>query len=258
MSKTKAMLKVEKQIGEDIKRYLCRKYYSENLTTREIGELLGYSTSGVTAWCKKLDIPLRTNAESSKIRYSKTTLEQRKAITASANERTREMIKAGEFWLEGAKFGEDNIAKRPEVRKKISDCRKVDNPMFKEEHRVKMRRSMEGYLRTRATSHELLLMKKLGNFGYYPKFQHAVCRAILDFAFIDLKIGIEVDGVTHMVFPNTREKDKSRDEELDREGWIILRFFNSEIENDLGGCLREIIEVVEANKRIVSEKKAVI
>lgn len=258
MSKTRAMLKVEETIGEDIKYFLCRKYYSENLTPKDIGELVGYSTSTVSMWFRKLELPLRSMSDASKVRYLKTTEEERKAQTASANKRTREAIRDGEFWLKGGEFGEANVAKRPEVRKKISDFRKVNNPMFEEVHRMKMRRSMEAVLRNRATPQELLFNEALKKTGYEFKFQHAVCRAVLDFAFVDLKIGIELDGRHHVTNAKTLHKDIYRDDELDREGWILIRFLNSEIEDDIDGCIKEVLDIVDANYAIFTRKKAVI
>lgn len=257
MSKTYTMRKVEKQVGEDIREFLQRKYHDEKLTTTEIGEILGYSNSAIRSWMNRLDIPLRSISEASQLRYSKTTEEQRKALTRNANEKLREMFKNGTLKVNRF-MGDSNPAKQPEARRKISEYKKKNNPMHHEEYAAKMRRSMEGYLRTRATPQELIIKKALEKLGYYPKFQHAACRAVLDFAFVDLKIGIEIDGIPHMTSPTVREKDKRRDGELERDGWIILRFFNSEIEDELGECLREIIEVVEANKRLQKKVKEAI
>lgn len=250
MSKTRAMLKVEERLGEDIRYFLCRKYYSENLTTKDIGEIVGYSTSTVTMWFKKLEIPLRSISDASKVRYLNTSDEERKAQTASANDKVRTLIRDGEFWLKGAEFGENNIGKRPESRRKNSEYHKKHNPMFNEDSRMKMRRSMEAVLRNRATPEELLFNEALKKTGYEFKFQHAVCRAVLDFAFVDLKIGIELDGKHHVTSAQRLHKDIYRDDELDHEGWILIRFLNSEIEDDLDGCVKEVLEVVDANRAI--------
>lgn len=258
MSKTKPMLKLEQDLGIDLKYYLISKYYSENKTTKEIGEELGYATPTITKWMRLLDIPRRTISDASQLRYSKTTTEERKALTANANEVTREAIRNGILWGKSFEFGENNVAKRPEARRKISEFRKVNNPMFIEEHRMKMRRSMEQVLRDRATPHEILLKEALEKTGYSFKFQHAVCRAVLDFAFLDLKIGVELDGRHHVRNPKVLHKDIYRDDELDGEGWILLRFLNSEIEEDIDGCVNEIIELVDANYAIYSGKKAVV
>lgn len=253
MIKTKSMLRVEDQIGEDIRDYLFKKYWEEDATTTEIGEALGIASCTVSSWFKKLGITARDRSEASVVRFSKTSEEDRKAITRSANEVVRETIKTGDFWLKGAEPGENNVAKRPEVRKKISEYRKINNPMFDEQHASKMRASMEEVMRKRATPQEKIFKTAIEKLGYYPKFQHAETKCILDFAFVDLKIGIEIDGIRHVTFPSVREKDEKRDTTLESEGWILLRFFNSEIENNLGECLRDVIEIVEANKRLVKE-----
>jgi very-short-patch-repair endonuclease/predicted transcriptional regulator len=253
MNKTRQMLKIEEVVGEDIRDFLFKKYWQENLTTTEIGEMLGVTSGTISSWFKRLGINARDRSQASFVRFSKTSEEERKAITKAANEKVREIIINGEFWLKGGIPGENNQAKQPEARRKNSEYHKKFNPMFNEESARKMRKSMESVMRKRATKHELLFKKALEKLGYFPKFQHAECTSILDFAFVDLKIGIELDGFSHMIHETRREKDIKQDEELEREGWIILRFFNSEIEDHLGECLREVIELVESNKRLLKE-----
>lgn len=258
MNKTRSMLKTEDKLGEDICNYLYRKYWEEDLTTVEISELLGIASCTVSAWFKKLGISARDRAEASSVRHSKTSLEERKELTKSANEKFRQLRDAGDLIIDRSSlFGDSNPAKRPEVRQKISEYRKVNNPMFDEQHASKMRQSMEAVMRKRATPQELLFKKAIEKLGYYPKFQHAETKCILDFAFVNLKIGIEIDGVSHMTFPSARAKDEKRDRLLESEGWIILRFFNMEIEDNLGECLREVIEVYEANKRLTEAFQAI-
>lgn len=251
------MLVIEDEIKEDIRDFLFRKYWEEDLTTSEIGDLIGIKSCTVSTWFRRFGISARERSEASYQRFARMTEEERKAITKKANERTREIIAEGEFWLKGVS-GELNNAKKPEARRKISEYKKKNNPMHNEKYAMKMRRSMEEVLRGRATEHELLFKSGIERLGYVPKFQHAVCKCVLDFAFIDLRIGIEIDGNSHMFYEEARERDKRQEESLEREGWIILRFFNSEIENDLHGCLRDVIEVVEANKRLYEQVKEAI
>ncbi len=249
------MLKVENEIGRDIEVVLREMYTEKLLSTTQISNELGISVASAKQWCKRFGIELRSNSEAKKIQHEKTPLEIRKKHTAKANEAFRRKRDEGTLvfnrpWM----VTDDNPAKHPESRRKNSEFHKKHNPMFNEKSASKMRRSMERYLRTKATPQELIFKKSIEKLGYYPKFQHAAARAILDFAFTDLKIGIEIDGESHLRFDSVREKDIRRDSELEGEGWIILRFFNCEIEDDLGLCLREVIELVEANRRIYAKQ----
>jgi len=49
-----------------------------------------------------------------------------------------------------------------------------------------------------------------------------------DFALLDLKIDIEIDGTTHLK-PNIIIKDKIRDEWSENQGWRVIRFSAKEI-----------------------------
>jgi len=84
--------------------------------------------------------------------------------------------------------------------------------------------------------------------GYKHRFvrQRAIGNYILDFYCQKLKLGIEIDGETHL--GDKREKyDKKRTGELNKLGIKILRFWNDDVLNGLGE-VENIIEV-EIKKR---------
>ncbi|MFY9261508.1 MAG: DUF559 domain-containing protein [Gallionella sp.] len=56
--------------------------------------------------------------------------------------------------------------------------------------------------------------------------QHPVGRYILDFACLEKRIAVELDGSQHI--ENT-EKDDVRTQWLAAQGWRVLRFWNNEI-----------------------------
>lgn len=60
---------------------------------------------------------------------------------------------------------------------------------------------------------------------------------ILDFAKPDQKLCIEVDGASHAL---TYERDAGRTKLLVRDGWMMLRFWNREVENHLPEVLGAI------------------
>jgi very-short-patch-repair endonuclease len=61
---------------------------------------------------------------------------------------------------------------------------------------------------------------------------------ILDFAFPVQKLGIECDG--EKWHPPNNKKDRFRDWMLKCGGWVILRFREKEIINDISQCVDEI------------------
>jgi very-short-patch-repair endonuclease len=70
--------------------------------------------------------------------------------------------------------------------------------------------------------------------------QKVVGNYILDFYCQKLKLGIELDGETHLGNKN-EEYDKKRTEELKKYGIKILRFWNYDVLSGLG-ALQSIIE----------------
>lgn len=62
-----------------------------------------------------------------------------------------------------------------------------------------------------------------------------------------LKVAVELDG--HQFHDATRERaaeDKSRDRDLVRDGWFVLRFTGTEVSRNAFACVDEVREVVEA------------
>lgn len=97
------------------------------------------------------------------------------------------------------------------------------------------------YLRQEETKAEKILWGKLRNKNFGTKFrrQHPVDVYILDFYAPKIKLAIEVDGLIHNIKEN-KEYDKERTKYLKYKNIKILRFWNSEIENNLNAVLNKI------------------
>jgi very-short-patch-repair endonuclease len=83
--------------------------------------------------------------------------------------------------------------------------------------------------------------------GVKFKRQHSLGGYILDFYCADKKIIIELDGEIH----NTEEAkkyDAVRDKYFKELGYIILRFLNSEVENDIEKVLDKIEDRIGKTK----------
>jgi len=61
----------------------------------------------------------------------------------------------------------------------------------------------------------------------------------LDFAYLDLKLAIEVDGAWHQT-ASRKEWDADRDAALMRQGWSTLRFTTKELDRDARAVLASL------------------
>lgn len=74
-------------------------------------------------------------------------------------------------------------------------------------------------------------------YGLKFRRQHPIGRYILDFACIEIRLAIEVDGGQHN---DLQAQDSARTEWLETQGWKVLRFWNNEVLNSTNDVLEEI------------------
>ena len=87
---------------------------------------------------------------------------------------------------------------------------------------------------------EAILWKALRNRalgGFKFRRQHPIGPYFVDFACVAAKVVVEVDGLAHL---GERKKDALRARTLHDEGWCTLRFWNTEIDDDLD-VVKEVI-----------------
>lgn len=100
-------------------------------------------------------------------------------------------------------------------------------------------------LRQRQTTFEARLWARLRNHrfhGYKFRRQHPIGRWIADFACIDRRLVIELEGESHAL--QSRE-DAVRDDELTKRGFFVLRFRNSTIKESFDWCLQRMLMALE-------------
>jgi very-short-patch-repair endonuclease len=93
------------------------------------------------------------------------------------------------------------------------------------------------------TDHERILWSKLRELkalGYHFRKQSPFRQYTLDFVEHSAKLVVELDGSQHGL-PDQARKDAIRDKALQADGYIVLRFFNSEIRENLYGAVEAII-----------------
>ena len=71
---------------------------------------------------------------------------------------------------------------------------------------------------------------------------------ILDFAFPRISLAVEVDGIHHQT-PKGRKKDWFKTKKLTELGWDVLRFTGDQIDEDLPGCINQVLMKLRILKR---------
>lgn len=67
----------------------------------------------------------------------------------------------------------------------------------------------------------------------------------IDFADVDRKIAIELDGHAYHSDKEAFEKDRVRERELEEAGWRVLRFAGTEITRDVSKCVTDAVKWIE-------------
>lgn len=102
-------------------------------------------------------------------------------------------------------------------------------------------------LRRNQTDAEKLLWSRLRNRGLLgAKFrrQCPIGPFFADFACMDAHLVIELDGGHHM---DRREEDAARTDYIKAQGFRVLRFWNIEVLENLGGVVEVIGEALEGD-----------
>jgi very-short-patch-repair endonuclease len=96
----------------------------------------------------------------------------------------------------------------------------------------------ESKLWSRLRAHQLL--------GVHFRRQHAIGRYIVDFCAPRQKLIIELDGSQHM---DREMRDQGRTSFLTAKGYRVLRFWNHEVANNLGGVIIAIQQALSEVER---------
>ena len=78
----------------------------------------------------------------------------------------------------------------------------------------------EKFLTERGYADKFLIQRE---YSFFPYF--------IDFAFVDLKIAIEIDGSQHLL-PERKERDEKKDLLLQENGWRVIRIAESVVKTD--------------------------
>lgn len=79
-------------------------------------------------------------------------------------------------------------------------------------------------------------------FPLVPQYQ--IKKYYVDFAYLEMKLIIELDGHATHSTPKAIAYDRKRARDIENEGWKIIRFGGVEINNDIQLVIKEIINIV--------------
>jgi primosomal protein N' (replication factor Y) len=85
---------------------------------------------------------------------------------------------------------------------------------------------------------------RLDALGVTFRRQHAIRPYIADFACVELRLVVEVDGGQH-----GDARDAERDATMRDAGWIVLRFWNNEVTENRDGVLQRIGEAIAERRK---------
>ena len=100
-------------------------------------------------------------------------------------------------------------------------------------------------LRATQTSAESLLWQRLRGrklAGLKFRRQHAIEPFIVDFACIEKRLIIELDGEYH---DHIYERDQSRQQQLEAAGWEVVRFSNADVLGDVESVATAIVRILD-------------
>ena len=83
--------------------------------------------------------------------------------------------------------------------------------------------------------------------GLHIRRQHPISKYIVDFYCHAFQLVIEIDGEIHQT-KDQKERDKSRQEDLEDLGMHVLRFSNEEVLQELPDLLNRILNEIEQIK----------
>jgi very-short-patch-repair endonuclease len=99
-------------------------------------------------------------------------------------------------------------------------------------------------LRKRLTPQEVKLwvkLRELKAFGFHFRRQTPIDRYIVDFVSFSARIIVEVDGGQHGMQEHI-QSDRERDAFLQSQGFRVLRFWNSDVDQNLDGVMQSIVD----------------
>lgn len=101
---------------------------------------------------------------------------------------------------------------------------------------------------------EKCFIKFLIEYGYDKKYlierEYSVFPYYIDFAFIDLKIAVEIDGSQHILDEERKKRDIIKNNTLISNGWIVIRISENTVKTDWKTLSKDLEDIIGNNTRI--------
>lgn len=239
-------LRLEAEHGRPITNILTDIYVDQYLTTPDIFARYGITFRMLRALLSMHGIPMRTRSDVAKITWAKddgtraqaTRIAQKAAwkkdggiLAKKASERMKEAMKHVDF------SGKKNPAKRPDVRRKISEAKQRNNPGL-----MPMLLSSRELRLANPSSLESAMITALNEVGIIHEREHQVGRYFVDIAFSAIHVAVECDGKGW----HETKTDAARDSFLQAQGWRVFRFSQIQIQADARQCVQDLIADLHA------------
>lgn len=108
---------------------------------------------------------------------------------------------------------------------------------------------------------EKVFEKFLTERGYADKFliqrEYSFFPYFIDFAFVDLKIAIEIDGSQHLL-PERKERDEKKDSLLQENGWRVIRIAESVVKTDWDAIQQVLDEYISLDTSLTYTQVGII
>ena len=103
------------------------------------------------------------------------------------------------------------------------------------------------FLRKKMTRQEVKLwvhLRGLKRHGHHFRRQSPIPPYIVDFECRRSKLVVEIDGGQHS-FAKEARLDATRDQNLERAGYRVLRFWNNQVDREFYGVMETILKVLD-------------
>lgn len=184
--------KYDKIITSQIKQQIIDDYVNEQLSLRDL--MAKYNIKSHSYVQKLLEGHVRSASEAGKIAH------KRKAANFKLSEKTKEKIRQARL-----KY----MKEHPED----TAWRKRNKPSYPEQCFI-------NFLQEKEIDKKFLIEREYSVFPFY-----------VDFAFVDIKLAIEIDGSQHLQ-EDRKKKDEEKDQLLRSQGWSVIRFSESIVKTD--------------------------
>ena len=108
---------------------------------------------------------------------------------------------------------------------------------------------------------EKLFVEYVESIGLDKKYsiirEYSVFPYFIDFAFINQKVAIEVDGSQHLL-PERKERDDKKDKLLNELGWFVIRISEKEIKTNIEEVFNKIISILNEKPKVNNFKIGIV